>query len=119
LARDLPFFKDRMERDKRPGSNQWAVAGRNTVNGRPLVANDPHLGLEQPSTFYPIHLSHGDHDVMGNSFAGAPFVVVGQTRRIAWGATVSPLDVTDVFQEQLVPDPASPSGLCTAVLWRP
>ncbi|MDH4290338.1 MAG: penicillin acylase family protein, partial [Aquincola sp.] len=110
-VRDLPFFKDRMERDKRPGSNQWAVAGRNTVNGRPLVANDPHLGLEQPSTFYPIHLSHGDHDVMGNSFAGAPFVVVGQTRRIAWGATVSPLDVTDVFQEQLVPDANSPSGL--------
>jgi penicillin amidase len=109
----LPFFKDRMQRDKRPGSNQWAVSGRNTVHGRPLLANDPHLALEQPSTFYPIHMTHGDHDVMGNSFAGAPFVVVGQTKRIAWGATVSPLDVTDVFQEQVVPDPASPSGLST------
>lgn len=113
-VRELPFFKDRMDRDQRPGSNQWAVAGWRTVHGRPLVANDPHLGVEQPSTFYPIHLSSGDdHDVMGNSFAGAPFVVVGQNRRIAWGATVSPLDVTDIFREDIVPDPASPSGLST------
>ena len=36
---------------------------------------------------------------MGSGFAGVPFVIVGQTRDIAWGATVSPLDVTDVFQE--------------------
>ena len=111
--RELPFFKERMERDKRPGSNQWAVSGRHTVNGVPLVANDPHLALDQPSTFYPIALSTGDDDVMGSSFAGAPFVVVGQTRRIAWGATVSPLDVTDIFKEQVVPDPSSPSGLST------
>ena len=113
-VRDLPFFKERMDRGQRPGSNQWAVSGRHTVDGRPLVANDPHLALEQPSTFYPIHLDSGDgHDVMGNSFAGAPFIAVGQTRRIAWGATVSPLDVTDVFKEQVVPDPRSPSGLAT------
>jgi penicillin G amidase len=111
--RDLPFFKDRMERDKRPGSNQWAVSGRHTVNGRPLVANDPHLALDQPSTFYPIHLASDAQDVMGNSFAGAPFIAVGQTRRIAWGATVSPLDVTDVYREQVVPDANSPSGLST------
>jgi penicillin amidase len=112
-VRDLPFFKQRMERDKRPGSNQWAVSGRHTVSGRPLVANDPHLALDQPSTFYPIHLTAGDADVMGSGFAGVPFVIVGQNRFIAWGATVSPLDVTDVFQEQIEPDPASPSGLST------
>ena len=111
--RELPFFKDRMERDKRPGSNQWAVSGRHTVNGRPLVANDPHLALDQPSTFYPIHLKSDHSDVMGNSFAGAPFIAVGQTRHIAWGATVSPLDVTDVFAEQVVADASSPSGLST------
>lgn len=112
-VRELPFFKDRMDRAQRPGSNQWAVAGWRTVDGMPLVANDPHLALDQPSTFYPIHLESREQDVMGNSFAGAPFVVVGQTRRIAWGATVSPLDVTDVFLEQVVPDPRSPSGLST------
>ena len=82
-------------------------------SGRPLVANDPHLALGEPSTFYPIHLTAGNVDIMGSGFAGVPFVIVGQTRNIAWGATVSPLDVTDVFQEQVVPDATSPSGLST------
>jgi penicillin amidase len=113
---DGPFFKEHMSRDKRPGSNEWALSGRYTTSGRPLVANDPHLALGEPSTFYPIHLTAGDAEAMGSGFAGVPFVIVGQTRNIAWGATVSPLDVTDVFQEQLVPDAGSPSGLSTLYL---
>ena len=112
-VRNMPFFKDHMSLDKRPGSNQWAVSGRHTTSGRPLVANDPHLALGEPSTFYPIHLTAGDADAMGSGFAGVPFVIVGQTRSIAWGATVSPLDVTDIFQEQVVPDASSRSGLST------
>lgn len=112
-VRNLPFFRQRLELDNRPGSNQWAVSGRYTTSGRPLVANDPHLALDEPSTFYPIHLTAGDVDAMGSGFAGVPFVIVGQNRYIAWGATVSPLDVTDVFQEQIVPDATSPSGLST------
>ncbi|HTT10677.1 MAG TPA: penicillin acylase family protein [Burkholderiaceae bacterium] len=112
-VRNLPFFKQRLDLDNRPGSNQWAVAGRHTVNGLPLLANDPHLELGAPSTFYPIHLTGGDSDVMGSGFAGVPFVIVGQNRYIAWGATVSPLDVTDIYQEQIVADATSPSGLST------
>jgi penicillin amidase len=112
----LPFFKHRLNRDNRPGSNEWAVSGQHTASGLPMVANDPHLDLDQPSTFYPIHLTAGAVDVMGSGFAGVPFVVVGQTRDIAWGATVSPLDVTDVYQEQVVSDPESPSGLSTVYM---
>jgi len=112
-VRDMPFFKKRLDRDNRPGSNQWAVSGRHTANGLPLVANDPHLALDAPSTFYPIHLTAGDSDVMGSGFAGVPFVIVGQSRNFAWGATVSPLDVTDVYQEKVVVDATSPSGLAT------
>jgi penicillin amidase len=112
-VREMPFFRQRLDRDNRPGSNQWAVSGRHTASGLPLVANDPHLALDAPSTFYPIHLTAGDADAMGSGFAGVPFVVVGQNRHIAWGATVSPLDVTDIYQEQIVADAASPSGLST------
>lgn len=112
-VRSIPFFRQRLDRDNRPGSNQWAVSGHLSASGLPMLANDPHLALDAASTFYPIHLTAGDTDVMGSSFPGAPFVAVGQTRDIAWGATVSPLDVTDVFQEQIVPDAASPSGLST------
>jgi penicillin G amidase len=73
------------------GSNEWGVAGRNTADGRPLVANDPHLGLDQPSTFYPMQLRSGRTDVVGSGFAGVPGVIVGHNRSISWGATTNPL----------------------------
>jgi len=118
-VRGLPFFKDRMNRDRRPGSNEWAVSGRHTASGSPLIANDPHLPLGMPSTFYPIRLTSGASDATGSGFAGVPFVWVGQTRDIAWGATACPMDITDVFQEQIAPDPTSPSGLSTIFRGQP
>ncbi len=101
--------------DDAGGSNEWAVSGALTRSGRPLIANDPHLALNTPSTFYQNHLlaPRADFDVIGSSFPGAPYVILGQNRHIAWGATFNPLDVTDVFQEQILPDPNSPSGLST------
>ena len=101
--------------DEAGGSNEWAVSGAHTKTGRPLIANDPHLALNTPSTFYQNHLlaPHAGFDVIGSSFPGAPYVILGQNRRIAWGATFNPLDVTDVFEEQVVPDPTSLIGLGT------
>ncbi len=123
LLRELraqPFLRRLVDRDDRDGSNQWVISGAHTTSGSPLLASDPHLALGAPSTFYPIHLQAGPFwapgallDAIGNSFPGAPAVIVGHNRHIAWGATVDPFDVTDVYQEQLVPDPASPSGLAT------
>jgi len=107
----VPFLKGSLADGERAGSNEWAVSGANTDSGLPLLANDPHLALNTPSTFYPIHLRGGAIDAMGSGFAGAPAVVIGRTARISWGATVNPMDVTDVFQEQIAPDPTSPSGL--------
>jgi penicillin G amidase len=114
-----PVLRHHLDRGNRPGSNQWAVSGWHTTSGRPLFANDPHLLLGTPSTFYPIHLTAGSFDAMGSGFAGVPFVIVGQNRDIAWGSTVNPLDVTDVYAEQLVPDPASPSGYSSLYLGSP
>ncbi len=104
--------------DQPKGSNQWAVAGRHTRNGRPLLANDPHLALGTPTTFYPIHLRGPGLDVIGNGFAGVPAVITGHNRHIAWGATVNPMDVTDFYNETLIQDSASPSGLSTRYLGR-
>jgi penicillin amidase len=118
-ARQVPFLRERLDRHSRPGSNQWAVSGRHTASGLAMVANDPHLSLGTPSTFYPIHLSAGETDVMGSGFVGVPFVIVGQNRYMAWGATVNPMDVTDVYQEQLVPDATSPSGYSSLYRDRP
>ena len=111
--KDLPEFHGLLHREKRPGSNGWAVSGRHTVTGRPLLANDTHLPLGIPSTLYPVHLQAGPVNATGNSFAGVPFVILGHNQFISWGATTHYMDVTDTFQEQVVPDATSPSGLST------
>ncbi|MGZ3459306.1 MAG: penicillin acylase family protein [Archangium sp.] len=65
------------------------------------------------ATPYPLHLRAGSLDVAGSGFAGVPSVVLGHNRRIAWGATTNPLDVTDTYSEVVVSDSSSPSGLST------
>ena len=112
----VPVIGDALvKREGITGSNEWAVAGEHTKSGRPLMANDPHLALGQPSTFYQNHLvvTDGSLDVIGSSFTGVPLVVLGQNRHISWGATTNPFDVTDTFQEELAPDATSQFGLGT------
>jgi penicillin G amidase len=111
----LPLFSQGT-RSGMQGSHEWAIAGSNTTDGRPIIANDPHLSLTEPSTFYPIGLRAPGLDVVGEGFAGAPGVIVGHNEDIAWGATVDPMDVTDTYQERVVPDTTSPSGLSTVYL---
>lgn len=115
-----PTMQTVVENDRSArGSNTWGVAGWRTVSGRPIIANDPHLALDHPTTFYPIHLSAPNYEVIGSGFAGVPFVIVGHNRFIAWGTTTNPLDVTDVYLEQMVPDASSPSGLSTLFKGQP
>ncbi len=118
----IPALKNALKsRDKPQGSNEWAVAPSRSASGQALLANDPHLALDTPATWYQNHLRarSAGVDVVGSSFAGVPYVVLGQNQRITWGATVNPMDVTDTFQEQVVPDPSSPSGLSTIYLGSP
>ncbi len=96
------------------GSNEWAVAPRNSATGNALIANDPHLSFSAPPNFYPISIRvPGKLNVAGMGFPGTPFVIQGQNERIAWGSTVNPMDVTDIYLEQVVPESTSPSGLAT------
>jgi penicillin G amidase len=88
------------------GSNWWVVAGSKTDTGNAMLANDPHLGLGTPSTFYEIHLMVDSRsspmNVYGVSFPGIPGVVLGQNENISWGVTTGSLDMTDFFVERLV-----------------
>jgi penicillin amidase len=93
------------------GSNAWVVDGKHSATRWPILANDPHLALTLPATFHEVHLAARSLDVIGGSLPGAPFVAIGHNRTIVWGTTNNRLDVTDTFQEQVRPDPASPSGL--------
>jgi len=86
------------------GSNNWALAGARTASGRALVANDMHLGLRVPNTWYRLRLVVDDEgvDVTGVSLPGTPLVVAGSNGRIAWGFTNSYGD----YQDQVVIEPA-------------
>ncbi len=90
------------------GSNDWVIDGSKSTTGKPMLANDPHLGLRNPNIWYEIHLATADGklDVAGFSFAGIPGVVVGHNQSIAWGVTNVGPDVQDLFLEKL--DPAHP-----------
>ncbi len=87
------------------GSNNWIIGPSLSKTGNVLVSNDTHLGLTNPSTFYIVHLNATDPnfpmDVMGESFPGIPGVILGMTQHTAWGATVSNIDVTDVYADSL------------------
>ena len=111
LIKTMPVMRDQLERDKHAGSNEWGISGAHTTTGYPLFANDTHLPLGVPNLFHPVHLSAGRLNAAGSSVAGVPTVILGHNQRISWGATVSYVDVTDTFLEQIVPDAASPSGL--------
>jgi penicillin amidase len=83
----------------RAGSNDWVISGAHTESGKPLLSNDMHLPHRIPNTWYEAHLTCGDFDVAGVTLPGAPWVIVGHNRRIAWGFTNVGPDVEDVFVE--------------------
>ena len=80
------------------GSNNWAVAGSKTVSGRPILCNDPHLGLNLPSLWYEVQISTPTHNTYGASFPGSPAVIIGFNDSIAWGVTNAGRDVLDYYE---------------------
>lgn len=95
------------------GSNNWVVGAERSVSGKPLLANDPHLGLSAPAIWYFARLKAPTvdgiegMDVIGATLPGTPFVVLGRTDGVAWGFTNTGPDVQDVFIEAI--DPADSS----------
>jgi penicillin amidase len=94
------------------GSNSWAISKDLSATGMPLLANDPHLGIQMPSIWYQIGLHCAPKgpdcrlDVAGFSFAGNPGIVIGHNARIAWGFTNVGPDVIDLVIEKI--NPANP-----------
>jgi penicillin amidase len=87
-----------------PASNAWAVSGSRSSTGKPLLANDPHMFPRLPSVFYEAHLmAGGDLNVAGGSVPGAPGILIGHNRHIAWAITASMADVADLYVERLDP----------------
>jgi penicillin amidase len=110
IGRDIQEWTHELGNMEGKGSNNWVVDGRRTVSGKPLLANDPHLGLSAPAIWYFAHLQAPDVDglkgmnVIGATLPGTPFVVLGRTPDVAWGFTNTAPDVQDLYLEQINPD---------------
>ncbi|SJZ50985.1 penicillin acylase family protein [Sediminibacterium ginsengisoli] len=83
--------------DKNNGSNNWAVSGSKTKSGKPILCNDPHLGLNLPSLWYEVQINTPTHNTYGASFPGSPAVIIGFNDSIAWGVTNAGRDVIDYY----------------------
>jgi penicillin amidase len=89
-------------------SNNWAVAPRRTAAGKALLAGDPHLDMSLPSLWYEVHVVvPGVLDVYGVTIPGAPAIIIGFNRDIAWSFTNTGADVLDLYAER-VDDPKDP-----------
>lgn len=93
------LFPTRTAGDFQPGSNAWAISGAHTASGKPLLSNDPHLEYSIPGIWYMTHLECPEMDVSGVALPGAPGVIIGHNRRIAWGMTNLGFDVQDLYIE--------------------
>ena len=101
-------------KDGSGGTNSWVISGDLTATGKPILANDTHLGVQMPSIWYEIGLHTVDEEgrpsdsadavnVRGFSFPGDPTVVIGHNSRIAWGISDFPDDVQDLYFERINP----------------
>jgi len=98
-------------------SNNWTVSGALTRSGKPLLANDPHRVIAQPSLRYIVHLVAPGWNVIGAVEPALPGVAAGHNERIAWGFTIFGLDQEDLYIETLNPD--DPRQYRSASGWSP
>jgi penicillin amidase len=97
-------------------SNNWTVSGALTQSGKPLLANDPHRVIAEPSLRYMVHLVAPGWNVIGAGEPGLPGVALGHNEHIAWGFTIFGLDQQDLYLEEL--NPANPLQYKTERGWQ-
>lgn len=106
------------------GSNSWVVSGAHTASGKPLLANDPHLGPALPSVWYQMGLRCSTVSpecpfaVAGFSFSGMPGIIIGHNERIAWGFTNLGPDVADLYLEKISEDRVELDGILQPLVIR-
>lgn len=102
---------------KEPGSNNWAIGGSRTVTGKPIVSNDPHREVTNPSLRYIMHLNAPGWNVIGAQEAPFVGVALGHNERVAWGLTITGTDQDDVYIEEV--NPANANEVKFGDKWEP
>ncbi len=83
--------------NKDNGSNNWAVSGKKTRSGYPILCNDPHLGLNLPSLWYEMQIHTPQYNAYGVSLPSAPGIIIGFNDSCAFGVTNAGRDVRDYY----------------------
>jgi penicillin amidase len=97
-GQELVDWLGQFESPRNLGSNSWVVGPEHTAGDGPLLANDPHLALQAPPTWYEMHVDGPDHRARGVTFPGAPVIVIGENDDGAWGFTNAGADVIDFYR---------------------
>ncbi len=92
---------DGLPRSSGQGSNNWVVSGSRTASGRPLLANDPHLLVQQPAAWFELHLRAPGFEARGVALPFVPGILIGTTPHHAWGVTNVSGDIQDLYVERL------------------
>lgn len=85
-------------------SNCWAISGKYTKSGKPILVNDPHLESSMPSPFYMAEMNINDNFIVGALIPGVPMFVSARTNHISYGVTSLNADVADLFEEKIEGD---------------
>jgi penicillin amidase len=89
---------------ERGASNSFVVAGSRSASGKPLLANDPHLGLQNPIQWYLVRIETPGLRLVGATAPGVPMLIIGHNGHVAWSFTTTHSDTQDLFLEKLLPD---------------
>jgi penicillin amidase len=100
-----------------PGSNNWVVNGKLSATGKPVVVNDPHRSVGNPSLRYIVHLNAPGWNVIGAGEVPFVGVAIGHNDRLGWGLTIVGTDQEDVYVEEL--NPANPNEVRWRGGWEP
>lgn len=103
--------------DDGTGSNNWVIGPSRSASGGAMVASDPHIAFGAPNCWYQAHLVGGRFNVAGAGYAGAPGILIGRNRRVAWGITNNISSQRDLYQERT--DPARPGAFLYDGRWEP
>lgn len=118
LIRDIVGSDTRNEFRPQPlhESNNWTISSALSASGKPLLANDPHRVIAQPSLRYIVHLVAPGWNVIGAGEPGLPGIAAGHNEKIAWGFTIFGLDQQDLYVEQI--DPKNPRRYAVGSGWK-
>jgi len=97
--------------EARGASNAWVIGPKRSATGAPVLANDTHLGLAAPNTWYLAHVVTPELELAGATAPGAPLLLLGHNGAVAWGMTSTGSDTQDLFIETV--DPEDPQRYLT------